>query len=51
MNTHQRNDFLKAEADKRNVTVLIPEDPGAGAMISKKALLFEILTKVTTQNL
>jgi hypothetical protein len=28
-----------------------PEDPGAGAMISKKALLFEILTKVTTQNL
>ncbi|MCW0216679.1 MAG: hypothetical protein OJI67_00015 [Prosthecobacter sp.] len=26
-----------------------PNDPGAGAMIGKKTLLFELLTKVTTQ--
>lgn len=28
-----------------------PNDPGAGALIAKKALLYEILTNVTTQEL
>ncbi len=28
-----------------------PNDPGAGALISKKTLLYELLTKVTTQEL
>ena len=28
-----------------------PQDPGAGGIISKKSLLFEMLTKVTTQQL
>ncbi len=28
-----------------------PNDPGAGAMIAKKTLLYELLTKVTTQEL
>ena len=26
-----------------------PEDPGAGALIGKKVLLYELLTKITTQ--
>jgi len=27
-----------------------PEDPGAGALVGKKALLYELLTKVTTHD-
>lgn len=38
MNTHQRNDFIKSEADKRKATVLIPEDPGAGGKDAAKYL-------------
>lgn len=38
MNTHERNDWIKQECDRRRVKVLIPEDPGAGGRDAAKYL-------------